>query len=104
MPCVVRTTRRGYLAYRLRWQGLPGYEAQERTGLKDTAANRKKLEARARVISDEMKGGTFAYLRWFPNGNRLVSSLIRSLSIRSTLKGGFAIAKSNRPTLLCRSS
>lgn len=88
MPCVVRTTRRGYLAYRLRWQGLPGYEAQERTGVKDTAANRKKLEARARVISDEMKGGTFHYLRWFPNGSK--APQLRSEGVLSTTIADYA--------------
>lgn len=70
MPCTIRPTRHGYLAYRLRWTGLPGYESQERTGLKDTGANRKKLDARARVISDEMEAGVFDYLRWFPDGSK----------------------------------
>ena len=70
MPCAVRTTRRGYLAYRLRWAGLPGYESQERTGLKDTPPNRKRLEVRARVISEEMVAETFDYLKWFPRGSK----------------------------------
>lgn len=88
MPCTVRATRHGYLAYRLRWRGLPGYEAQERTGLTDTAANRKKLEARARVISDEMKAGTFDYLRWFPEGSSATE--LRSKGVPATTIGDYA--------------
>lgn len=66
MACMIRTNRHGYLAYRLRWNGL---ESHEGTGLRETPGNRAKLEARARVISDEMKAGTFDYLRWFPRGH-----------------------------------
>lgn len=88
MPCVIRTTRRGYLAYRLRWSGLPGYESQERTGLKDTAANRKRLEARARVISDEMQAGTFDYLRWFPRGSK--ADALRANRVPATTVGDYA--------------
>src|SRR5438552_18056665 len=88
MPCVVRTTRRGYLAYRLRWAGLPGYESQERTGLKDTPANRKRLEARARSISDAMTGGTFDYLRWFPNGAK--GDALRAKGVPATRVGEYA--------------
>jgi integrase len=66
MACAIRTNRHGYLAYRLRWNGL---ESHEGTGLRNTPGNRAKLEARARVISDEMKTGTFDYLRWFPRGH-----------------------------------
>lgn len=88
MPCTIRTTRRGYLAYRLRWRSLPGYEAQERTGLKDTVPNRKKLEARARVISDEMAAGTFDYLRWFPQGSK--AQELRSNSVPAVTLGDYA--------------
>ena len=69
MGCTIRVTRRGYLAYRLRSKSIPGYQSQERTGLKDSPKNRAKLAARARVISDEIRAGTFDYLRWFPHGN-----------------------------------
>jgi hypothetical protein len=67
MSCVVRVNRHGYLAYRLRWRGM---ESHEGTGLRDTPANRAKLEARARVITDEMTEDRFDYLRWFPHGNK----------------------------------
>jgi len=67
MGCTVRTNRHGYLAYRLRWKGL---ESHEGTGLRDTPANRRKVEARAVVMSEEMRQGAFDYLRWFPEGNK----------------------------------
>jgi hypothetical protein len=40
------------------------------TGLRDTPANRKLLEAQATIINHEIKKGTFDYLKWFPKGNR----------------------------------
>jgi integrase len=52
---------------RLRWNGR---ESHEGTGLRDTPKNRAALEARASVITDEMRVGTFDYLRWFPEGNK----------------------------------
>lgn len=67
MACTIRVNRHGYLAYRLYWHGI---ESHEGTRLRDTPANRAKIEARARVISDEMKAGAFDYLRWFPHGNK----------------------------------
>src|SRR5437773_10612388 len=70
MGCRIRTTARGYLAYRLRHRSVPGYQGQERTGLRDTPTNRKRLEARAHVIADEMAADGFDYLRWFPNGSK----------------------------------
>ena len=79
MPCAIRV-RDGFLVYRLRCRGLPGgtYESQERTGLRDTPANRAKLEARARVISDEMRAGAFDYLRWFPRGAKALHAVATS--------------------------
>jgi integrase len=68
MACIVRVNRHGYLAYRLRWAGM---ESHEGTGLADTPENRRKVEARAQVISDEIEAGTFNYLRWFPHGNKV---------------------------------
>jgi integrase len=67
MACVVRVNRQGYLAYRLRWAAI---ESHEGTGLRDTPEDRARVEARARVISDEIEAGTFDYLRWFPHGNK----------------------------------
>ena len=67
MSCHVKTNRHGYLAYRLYWQNRTSWEG---TGLRDTPRNREKLEARARVITEEIAGGTFDYLRWFPDGNK----------------------------------
>jgi integrase len=64
--CSVRTNRHGYLAFRLYFEGL---ESHEGTKLKATQDNRRKAEARARVIDQEIRDGTFDYLRWFPRGN-----------------------------------
>jgi hypothetical protein len=64
--CSVRTNRHGYLAFRLRFAGL---ESHEGTKLKATAENRRKAEARAGVIDEEIRAGAFDYLRWFPLGN-----------------------------------
>ena len=66
MGCFVRTNRHGYLAFRLRFEGL---ESHEGTKLKATPENRRKAEARARVIDQEIRDGAFDYLRWFPMGN-----------------------------------
>ena len=66
MGCSVRTNRHGYLAFRLYFDGL---ESHEGTKLRATAENRRKAEARARVIDQEIRDGAFDYLRWFPTGN-----------------------------------
>ncbi len=66
MGCSVRANRHGYLAFRLYFQGL---ESHEGTQLRDTPANRAKVEVRARVIDQEIREGVFDYLRWFPDGN-----------------------------------
>jgi len=44
-------------------------ESHEGTALKDTPANRARVEARAVLISQEIEEGVFDYLRWFPDGN-----------------------------------
>ena len=66
MGCSVRTNRHGYLAFRLHFRGM---ESHEGTKLKDTPENRRKVEARVRVIDQEIREGVFDYLRWFPTGN-----------------------------------
>src|SRR5205823_1582592 len=58
--------RHGCLAFRLYFHGL---ESHEGTKLKDTQETRRKVEARARVIDQEIREGAFDYLRWFPTGN-----------------------------------
>ncbi len=65
MACTLRVSRHGYLSFRLYWGG---FDVQEGVDLKDTPANRAKMEARAKVIGQEMADGVFDYLRWFPNG------------------------------------
>src|SRR6266436_1596862 len=64
--CSVRTNRHGCLAFRLYFHGL---ESHEGTKLKDTPENRRKVEARARVIAQEIRECAFDYPRWFPTGN-----------------------------------
>jgi integrase len=67
MACKVKVNRHGFLAFRLYWDG---HESWEGTGLKDTAKNRQRMDARAVLISEEMERRTFDYLAWFPAGNK----------------------------------
>lgn len=67
MGCRVKPNRHGYLAFRLIWSGIRSWEG---TKHKDTPENRKLLEARASVISQEMQERRFDYLRWFPTGSK----------------------------------
>jgi len=67
MACKVTVNRHGNLSVRLYWNGM---ESWEKTGLKDTAKNRRRVEARAELISEEMENGTFDYLKRFPDGNK----------------------------------
>ena len=55
------------LAFRLFWNGLNSWEG---TDLEDTPANRELANAKALLISAEIKAGTFDYLAHFPNGNK----------------------------------
>jgi integrase len=67
MACKVKVNQHGYLAFRLYWNG---HEYWQGTTWRDTEKNRIKAEGKAVEISEEMKAGTFNYLKWFPNGNR----------------------------------
>ena len=67
MACKVKVNRHGLLALRLFWEGVRSWEG---THLKDTPENRGLVEAKALIIADEMKKGTFDYLEHFPNGNK----------------------------------
>jgi integrase len=70
MGCYIVKNRHGHLGYRLRWR-VKGRKRESLVGskLRDTPANRAKLEKRAAVIRAEMRAGTFDYLRWFPRGS-----------------------------------
>src|SRR5215813_465024 len=68
MACKVKVNRHGRLAFRLFWDGRESWEG---TRWKDTPKNRLKAEADALRISEEMERGTFDYLKWFPDGNRV---------------------------------
>jgi integrase len=68
MACKVRV-QRGRLRFRLRCQGE---EWSEGSKLRVTAKNRQRMEARALLISEDMKALELRdwYLKWFPQGNR----------------------------------
>jgi len=67
MACKVKVNRHGYLAFRLYWGGGQSWEG---TRWRDTPKNRERAQARAVLISEEMKNGSFEYLKWFPEGNK----------------------------------
>ena len=48
-----------------------GLRCREQTLLEDTPVNRKRLEAFMAQIDAEIKQGTFAYERYFPNSSNL---------------------------------
>src|SRR5690349_9516926 len=72
MSCTIRVNKHGNLCLRLFWQGREWQEWVTNRGrpARDNTANRKRVEARAQLINEEMEAGTFDYLKWFPNGNR----------------------------------
>jgi hypothetical protein len=65
--CKVKVNRHGFIAFHLFWNKNRSWEG---TGLRDTAENRRLVEAKAVLIGREIKKGTFDYLKWFPEGNR----------------------------------
>src|ERR1044071_772690 len=67
MACMVKVNRHGYLAFRFYWNGREFWQG---TGWRDTAKNRTKAEGKAVEMTDEIKAGTFSYLKWFPKGNK----------------------------------
>jgi integrase len=68
MGCKVkRANGSAHLGLRLFWNGLRSWET---TRLEDTPENREFLEAQAKIISREIKLGTFDYLKHFPDGNK----------------------------------
>src|SRR5258706_5645250 len=67
MACKVKVNQHGYLAFRLFWNGLRSWEG---TDWKDTSKNRDRAEARALIMTEQIKDETFDYLKWFPVGNK----------------------------------
>ena len=65
--CKVKVNQHGFLAFHLFWNKNRSWEG---TGLRDTAENRRLVEAKSVLIGREIKKGTFDYLKWFPEGNR----------------------------------
>lgn len=65
----IRTRREtGTLYFDLRYRGK---RCREQTLLKDTPANRKKLERITKNIEKDMAGGTFSYAQYFPSSKNL---------------------------------
>jgi len=72
MACKLKVNQHGYLAFSLFWSD-PDFgklRSWEGTGLKNTPENREFLQAKAVLISREIKKGGFDYLKWFPEGNK----------------------------------
>ena len=67
MACKVKVNRHGNLAFRFYWNGREFWQG---TDWKHTPKNRTKAEGKAVEITEEIKAGTFNYLKWFPNGNK----------------------------------
>jgi len=70
MACKVARSRHGTLALRLHWRGKRSWEG---SGLRDTKANRQRLQSIADLVSAEIRAGVFTperYLHYFPHGNR----------------------------------
>src|SRR5437870_5378746 len=67
MACKVKVNRHGNLAFRFYWNGREFWQG---TDWKDTKKNRTKAEGKAVEITEEIKAGTFDYLKWFPEGNK----------------------------------
>jgi integrase len=63
----IMTNHHGYLRIGFRFRGV---ECREGTKLKDTPENRRRLQAKADHIQDEIDHGVFEYRRHFPKGTR----------------------------------
>ena len=68
MGCKIYVSKKGFLVYRLHWKKKSSWED---TSLRDTPANRKRVEADADLMSREIKAGRFDYIKWFPAGNKI---------------------------------
>ena len=71
MACKVKVNRHGNLAFRFYWKGQESWQG---TAWKDTAKNRTKAEGKAVEITEEIKAGTFDYLKRFPKVTRPMNS------------------------------
>src|SRR5260370_30565942 len=71
MNATVRVGKFGFLAFRL-YKLHGAQEVQVGTELRDTPENRRRLEAHALVMCDEMAAGTFDFAKRFPTHPRAV--------------------------------
>jgi integrase len=67
VTCRVKVNRHGRLAFQIFWRGMSTWEG---TGLPDTPENRQLVEAKAILITREIKNRKFDYLKSFPKGNK----------------------------------
>ena len=63
----LRVDHDGYLMVDFRWQGV---RCREYLGRKDTKENRGDARRLVRRIDGEIAGGTFDYLKYFPDGRK----------------------------------
>jgi Arm domain-containing DNA-binding protein len=56
MGCKIYISKKGFLVYRLQWNGRRSWEG---TTLRDTPQNRKRVEQDADLMSREIKAGRF---------------------------------------------
>src|SRR6266481_3303 len=68
MGSKLHVNQHGRLCFRVYYCGREFWEG---TTLLDTPENRKDCEAQARLISRAIRKGTFKYLDFFPEGNRV---------------------------------
>jgi integrase len=76
--CSVQVTPSGLLRFRFR-SALPDGSLRyfaEATALRDTPANRDRVQRQAELIGAEIRAGQFDYLKWFPHGNRAADFLV----------------------------
>lgn len=64
----IRSNRHGNLYFDFMFKGI---RCTEGVKLKNTPANKKRLQARMTIIDEEIKMGTFDYCTVFPGGNKI---------------------------------
>ncbi|MBK5942681.1 site-specific integrase [Halorhodospira halophila] len=91
--------RKGYLFFDFRYKGV---RCREYTRLKDTRANRKRMEQVLRKIEAEIELGTFDYAAYFPSSPRAnkfaAASQESASSVQAVTAGRTAEAGEETPT------
>ena len=63
----IRANKRGKLFFDFYYRGV---RCREATTMKDTVANRRRLERVLKKIEKEIREGSFSYANYFPNSKR----------------------------------